>query len=128
MTPQDERIKELEAKLMTDLDFKDGERFDATTEHQYQKKIVELEAKLAKEVAFGEKILHAHNEVTKEYNQLLPKLTEAQRVIKDFREALECSDCYCEESLPVNDFLKSSTCHYCEALSKHPAPSEEKAE
>ena len=31
-------------------------------------------------------------------------------------EALEESECYCEESLPVNDILRNVTCHRCDVL------------
>ena len=125
MTPQDERIKQLEAKLASVERDRDSFKIEREGQRRFmaQKELLEEFLEWAMQ-----SVSAIPGEPSKKSESLKAQLTEAQRVIKDFREALEYSECYCEESLPVNDFLKSSTCHYCEVLNKHPAPSEEKAE
>lgn len=47
----------------------------------------------------------------KERDELKAKLAIAE-------EALEASECECEISLPVNDYLRDQICFRCEALAK----------
>lgn len=105
MTPQDERIKELEKKLA-----------------EAQRIKVEYDRWLSNGVYY------TYEEYERDIRPLLnqqAQLTEAQRVIKDFREELEVIARDCPSGSPNCKCLRDTAIF---VLKKHPAPSKEKAE